>query len=258
MQRSRSLPFRTSPNVKHTRLFSQSPRNRPTPLFTQTITPADSSEEENSPPFASSHEPRPQSFQLTVSSTLHNAQSPDLDMDMGDSQPAASSPRRWLPHPLTPSPNASPRSLFPQQGTCKASSDTVQLGRLPTPIYGYFQQSVDARMDLDGGLGSTESRSQQEIDYENYVRRRRLPSPISEDEDMDYSTALAGGMMGRLDMNTANQDTPEPIKATQGSVAEKKGPFQRSGRMSFSMGVRASCDMCRMRVPGHSVHIFRT
>ncbi|MCJ1449860.1 hypothetical protein MMC28_000188 [Mycoblastus sanguinarius] len=262
-KRTRSLPFRTSSAFKHTRGFSQSSRNRPSPIFTQTITPADSSEEEASPPFASSYEPLLQpSSQLSMNSTLHIPECLDLDMDMTESQPPPS-PCSWVPRAPIPSPNASPCSLLPIQGSSKAmpsktSQDSSPFGRLPTPIYGHFQQSVDAKMDVDGGSEIAVARSQKEIDYENYVRRRRLPSPISEDEDMEFSTATAGGMMGRLAMSPANPYEHEKSAESTRSPAPKRPAPPQWGRMSFSMGVRANCEMCRMRVPGHSVHILRS
>ena len=95
-------------------------------------------------------------------------------------------------------------------------------------------------------------RSQQEIDYENYVRRRRQPTPISEDEDMDEATATTGGMMGRLAMDTDDFNGQQsPLKIAHGSFASPRG------RLSFSMGIRANCELCRNRVPGHSNHILR-
>ena len=107
-------------------------------------------------------------------------------------------------------------------------------------------------MDMGEDPENLIPRSQQEIDYENYVRRRRLPTPISEDEAMDEDTAMAGGMMGRLVMDTQKAyDQRLPLYTQRSSFALPRG------RLSFSMGIRADCQMCRDRVPGHSNHIFR-
>ncbi|CAF9921132.1 hypothetical protein IMSHALPRED_005091 [Imshaugia aleurites] len=264
-----TLPFRTSPNARHVRPLPQS-RSRPSPLFTQTITPADSSEEENSPPFQSTN----QAYQehqpsLSTSSTLQGTQSFDSDMDMTDSLPLVS-PRQWAPIPRTPSPTASPCTMEFQQSDSKQAQNSVMGGRLPTPIYGHFQRSIDAKLDMGGNTESHASRLQQEIDYDNYVRRRRLPTPIDEDEAMENSSAMSGDMMdlhlschsrrggvdytyhpsqflGSSENNFANQSTSEALSHA--------APLPR--KLSFSMGPRANCELCIRRVPGHSNHIFR-
>ena len=108
-------------------------------------------------------------------------------------------------------------------------------------------------MEMDEDSESIIPRSQREIDYENYVRSRRLPTPISEDEAMDEATATTGGMMGRLAMDADDFNSQQPsLKAPHGSFASPRG------RLSFSMGIRADCELCRNRVPGHSNHILRT
>ena len=121
---------------------------------------------------------------------------------------------------------------------------------MPTPIYGHFQQSIDAKMDMGEDPDNTISRTQQEIEYEKYVRRRRLPTPIDEDEIMDSSITISRSMM-----------EPEPQvtnKITWAPASSGFTPPARATRLSFSMGIRADCDLCRMKVPGHSNHIFRT
>lgn len=89
-------------------------------------------------------------------------------------------------------------------------------------------------------------RSLQEIEYEKHVRQRRLPTPIDEDEVMDSSIT-----MGRLQMDTEHY-YGHPITKTNGFPSQS-----RATRLSFSMGIRADCELCRMKVPGHSNHIFK-
>ncbi|KAL2049339.1 hypothetical protein ABVK25_010349 [Lepraria finkii] len=255
LQRSCNLPFRTSPTIKHVRTISQSPRKKPAPLFAQTITPAESSEEESSPPFERQPRPEPSS-QFGMTTTLQIQQNFIMDMDMMDCQPLAS-PRQWGMRALMPSPKASPRTVTPPspafKDPFKNPQNSVFGGRLPTPIYGHFQQSIDTKMEMDEDPESIIPRSQREIDYENYVRSRRLPTPISEDEAMDEATTTTGGMMGRLAMDTDDFNSQKPsLKAPHGSFASPRG------RLSFSMGIRADCELCRNRVPGHSNHILRT
>lgn len=273
-QQRSTLPFRTSPNTRHIRSISQS-RSRPSPLLTQTVTPADSSEEESSPPLQSTnqvyqqHDPT-----FSTNSTHHGDQSFDADMDMTDSLPLVS-PRQWAQMPRTPSPKASPCTMEFQQSDSKPTQNNAVGGRLPTPIYGHFQRSIDAKMDVGGNLESPASRLQQDIEYENYVRRRRLPTPIDEDEAMETSSQMSGNMMelhlsghrrrGGVDYtfhpsqilgSSENNFTYQSNSDTLSSSTSYAIPPPR--KLSFSMGPRANCELCIRRVPGHSNHIIRT
>jgi len=174
---------------------------------------------------------------------------------MTDSQPLGS-PRYLGRSSAIPSPTASPYNAISTHPTFrdpfKDYQNSASGGRLPTPIYGHFQQSIDAKMDMGEDPETIISRIQQEIEYEKYARRRRLPTPIDEDEIMDSSITL-----GRLAME------PEPCygqnftKMSWTSGSSAFAPPARATRLSFSMGIRADCDLCRMKVPGHSNHIFR-
>lgn len=268
-----TLPFRTSPNTWHIRHHSKS-HSRPSPLFTQTITPADSSEEENSPPFQPTNNAyQQQDPSFSTSSNLHRDQSFDSDMDMMDSLPLIS-PRQWAPPPCSPSPTASPCTMEFEHSDLKQTQNNLTGGRLPTPIYGHFQRSIDAKMDMGGNPETHASRLQQEVDYENYVRRRRLPTPIDEDETMDSSSAMSGDMMdlhlnghtrrGGVDythhrsqiLGSPENSAPfQSISDTLSSSADYGAPPPR--KLSFSMGPRANCELCIRRVPGHSNHIIR-
>lgn len=195
-------------------------------------------------------------------------------MDMTDSLPHVS-PRQWAQIPRTPSPKASPCTMEFRQSESKQTQNNVTGGRLPTPIYGHFQRSIDAKMDMDRNPESHASRLQQEVDYENYARRRRLPTPIDEDEAMETSSAMSGEMMdlrlsghsrrggvdytyypsqslGSLEYNFAYQSSSDSLMSSAGYAA----PLPR--KPSFSMGPRANCELCLRRVPGHSNHIVRT
>ncbi|KAK4695684.1 hypothetical protein P7C71_g2117, partial [Lecanoromycetidae sp. Uapishka_2] len=260
-EKQRTLPFRCSPNTKHIRPFSRSPRTRPTPLFTQTVTPADSEEEENSPPFASSHETQPEhSSQLATNIIADSGNSYDSDMDMMDSQPMAS-PRPWAYQVSMQTPHTSPCTIAPPQPvfreSCSGTSNSAFGGRLPTPIYGYFQQSIDLKMDTSENEETLLPRSQNEIEYGMYARRRRLPTPIDEDEPMDAPTSppmLSEAMFRRFAIgNDSHCNRQSPTQTTSGFAASPRG-----ARLSFSMGVRADCESCRNKVPGHSNHIFRS
>ena len=194
-------------------------------------------------------------------------------MDMTDSLPLVS-PRQWAQIPRTPSPKASPCTMEFQQSESKQVQNNVTSGRLPTPIYGHFQRSIDAKMDMGGNPESHASRLQQEIDNENYIRRRRLPTPIDEDEAME-SSGMSGDLMelhlnghsrrggvdytyhptqilGSSENNFSHQSTPDIFSSSAGYAALPPR------KLSFSMGPRANCELCIRRVPGHSNHIIRT
>lgn len=172
-----------------------------------------------------------------------------MDMDMTDSQ-LLSSPRYLGQTTAMPSPKASPCTVTTPppafRDPFKDHQASISGGRLPTPIYGHFQQSIDAKMDMGEDPENIVPRSQQEVEYEKYARRRRLSTPIDEDEVMDSSIT-----MGRLQMDIEHYHG-HPITKTNGLSSQN-----RTTRLSFSMGIRADCELCRMKVPGHSNHIFK-
>ena len=193
---------------------------------------------------------------------------------MTDSLPLVS-PRQWAQIPQTPSPKASPCTMEFQPSELKQTHINVTGGRLPTPIYGHFQRSIDAKLDMGGHPDGHASRLQQEIDYEDCVRRRRLPTPIDEDEAMENPSAMSGDMMdlrlsghsrrGGVDYtyhpsqilgSSENDFAYHSSSHTLFSSADYAVPVPR--KLSFSMGPRANCELCIRRVPGHSNHIFRT
>ena len=239
------LPFRTSPTIKHTRLFSQARRNAPKPLYTQTVTPADS-EEEPSPPFGPVDSMQsPQTLQPATSWGEEVNTQLDAAMDMGISKQPFASQHLDLDAMIL-SPKASPCSLLPPQAARLGLSDMSNGGRLPTPIYGHFQQSMDTPME--GTSLPVQTPSPSESEYEQMMRSRRLPTPISEDEAMDVfetpSEAMPEIPLSQL-RKPARFAPPLPYQSTKRS------------KPMFSMGFRADCEMCRDRVPGHYNHIFR-
>lgn len=220
------------------------------------MTPPDSSEEEDSPPFSrESH--LQSSYQLSINPLAQQPEQPfDLDMDMTDVQTVVSSPQ-WGQQASSSSPQASPRTVTPPSPGFKvpirSPHNAVFGGRLPTPIYGHFQQSIDAKMEMGEDPENIIPRSQQEIEYENYVMRRRLPTPITEDEAIAEFPTTTGGMTGHVSMSAyLHNGQQSSVRSPHGFVTSPRG------RLSFSMGFRADCEMCRNRVPGHTNHIFRT
>ncbi|KAL8989062.1 MAG: hypothetical protein Q9169_008444 [Polycauliona sp. 2 TL-2023] len=255
-KKPRALPFRTSPTTKHTTTFtqfasfSQAPRRLPQPLLTPALTPVETSEDEGElkNPFRSPL--RERSEQLTLNSTIRIEEPRDMDMDMDmDCSEPAESPQPWQSvESCQPSPcTIAPQTLFYNP------KEINQGGRIPTPIYGYFSQA-DKSMDTD--IPDTDDvPTQQEVAHDLFLRRRRLPTPISEDEAMDAPDGM-GGMLGRLEMGPKPAAAQIPFKTNKmwgpGSTTSAKG------KMSISMGYRADCDKCRMKVPGHYNHWIRS
>ena len=242
---SMTLPFRTSPTIKNTRFFSQSKRHTPKPLFTQTITPTDS-EEEDSPPFHSINKTDQQADAPEVTMGLGKDVNNQLNSIMDLSSPAQphTSPQLDLDAMMF-SPKASPCTLVPETSSRLGVPESVNGGRIPTPIYGHFQQNLDTAMD--DSPSSFQQPSPFDVEYEKNMRARRLPTPISEDEAMDTFDSPS----------EASEEMPyAPLR--QPSRFAPPLPYQspKRGKPMFSMGFRADCEMCRNRVPGHYNHIF--
>ncbi|KAL8872322.1 MAG: hypothetical protein Q9174_002029 [Haloplaca sp. 1 TL-2023] len=243
-KRLRALPFRTSPHSKHINTFSQSPRAIPPPLLTPALTPVETSEDEGERknPFRSPS--REKSEQLTLNSTITIEEPLDSDVDMDTSDPPQpqSSIESCQPSPCT---ITTPQTIFynPQE--------VNNGGRIPTPIYGHFNRA-ERRTDMVEPTENSQQ-AQQELAHDLFLRRRRLPSPISEDEAMDTPEGM-GGMMGKLDMGTRNSREGIPFKTNK--MWGGGSPVQK-GKMTISMGFRADCEKCRMRVPGHYNHWVR-
>ena len=189
-------------------------------------------------------------------------------MDMTDSLPLIS-PRQWDHVTHFSSPAASPCTMEFQPSEPKESQNNATGGRLPTPIWGHFQRSIDAKMDMGGNPENHRSRLQQVIEYENQMRGRRLPTPIDEDEAMDTPTAMSGDLMdlhlgghsrrGGVDYthrHSENDVAYQSISDTLSGSADYGPPPPR--KLSFSMGPKANCDSCFRRIPGHSNHITWT
>ncbi|KAI4111970.1 MAG: hypothetical protein LQ338_008339 [Usnochroma carphineum] len=233
LKRSCALPFRTSPTTKHTNTFSQSPRTIPRPLLTPALTPTETSEDEGElkNPFRSPT--REKSAQLTLNSTITIEEPRNFDMEIDSSQPA-DSPQPWR---SIESSQPSPCTIIPR--TLSYNPQEVNNGgRIPTPIYGHFNH-VDRSMEMETP-DQNYAQTQQEIAHDLFLRRR-LPSPISEDEAM-------GGMLGRLDMGSQS-----PFKTNK---MWGRGGFTK-GKMTISMGYRTDCEKCKWKVPGHYNHFVR-
>jgi hypothetical protein len=192
----------------------------------------------------------------------------DMDMDEDDfditSQPAQS-------------PNTS--NLFARPAMLNASlfgTDPAHAnGRIPTPMHSTFKRGGMNGLGYPtsgsaGGFGATSnsgfsvptlqaptSRKTNKQEPKD-DRSRRMPSPISEDEDIpDTPTAITESRLSRLSVSQADQMdmemsptalAPPPTPRTR----KRSGALTGQGR--YIMGFRADCEKCQQRVPGHYAH----
>lgn len=137
-------------------------------------------------------------------------------------------------------------------------------GRIPTPIHSSFAPFIRAEkatMHHDTDFADDEAM------VDKVRRGRRLPSPISEGE-ASPSGIVAG--FNDMQMEVESPSQPEHNKETptkKGHTRSKHSlrtwtgyggdPLGGGGmKRSFSMGYRADCEKCRLKVPGHFSHII--
>ncbi|EEH19735.1 hypothetical protein PABG_01994 [Paracoccidioides brasiliensis Pb03] len=199
----RPLPFRASPTSKHTTLFSQTHQFLSVDIL-PTITPVESSDDdENGTVSDMVLSPRSQMGRKDdmpfLSIRVQPSPDTDSDLEMTD-QPRSSNNFSPLSTGLTPSwpgnavPSPIPHHLITQ-------SLNISGGRTATPIYGHFttDMKVDAMSQRSDNANNNppsssavpaaasnpalpSSSSRDPTAGEDWSRRRRLPSPISEDE----------------------------------------------------------------------------
>jgi hypothetical protein len=143
-------------------------------------------------------------------------------------------------------------------------------GRIPTPIHPTFKRGSMSGMGypMSGSVGGVDTSHQPlpappvwngpRHDMED-ERSRRMPSPISEDDDIpDTPTALTQSQLSRLSFShasTADQMDTESLALPPTPRGRKRsGALTGMGR--FSMGYRDDCEKCRQRVPGHYSHFL--
>ncbi|CAG8977889.1 hypothetical protein HYALB_00001766 [Hymenoscyphus albidus] len=254
-RRTETLPHRQSPSLAQpvSPPFIYNTNYTSDPAVPPTITPADSDAEDKPP----SDEPR--SFFSPFSS---------------------SSPT----YTITQSNQGSP---FTSQGSSQLSdvamysddyemSDSVHLspgpfhsdpsrsisGRIPTPIHSSFAPYIRAEK---ASLNQDVEFADDEAVVDRIRRGRRLPSPISEGE---MSPSIILGSLSEMQMEVDTSSQPDKETPTKKGHQRSKHSLRNwtgfngelaggSGmKKSFSMGYRADCEKCRMKVPGHFSHII--
>jgi hypothetical protein len=218
--------------------------------------------------------PAQSAYKEAYAGPVHSSQLNDYDMDMDDddfdvrSQPCES-------------PFASSNFMRPAMlnaalfGTDQANAN----GRVPTPIHPTFKRSgmnglgfptsgsAGGVMANNNGLPlpsmqapMSRKASRPEFDDD---RSRRMPSPISEDEDIpDTPTALTQSQLSRLSFSQASPADQMDMETAPTALTLLPTPRgrKRSGALTgmgrFSMGYREDCEKCRQQVPGHYSHFL--
>lgn len=178
----------------------------------------------------------------------------DSDIDMGGCQP-----------PASPAPLNSQAASFANVPyiSSQESQNIFSGGRIPTPRWGHFR-CIDTSIDMIDAPIMTEIPSATHLEP-GYVhkQRRRLPSPISEDESMLFSaitvspSGVTKEMMNRLDERLDDSYSPTEDIPRVRPPAEATS-IQTRSKVKLLMGYRADCEKCRARVPGHYNHVIRT
>jgi hypothetical protein len=207
----------------------------------------------------------------------------DFDFVVGSPPPDSPAVNSFRPPPMRPA-KLDP-TLFGQD------SGRSNTGRIPTPMYPNFPASRGTAhstggigyptsgmaggigaMSLPGGLLSVPKEPilqtppvSKKQGYIEQDRSRRMPSPISEDEDLpDTPTAFAQSKLSRLtvasipehmDYETTEGEPPPPGVVTTPTTGRKRSGAL-SGRGKFSIGYRDDCEKCNQRVPGHFAHFL--
>ena len=268
-ERIKSLPIRSPPGSKPNAFFARA--YSPTPPFVPALlTPVESSDDDI-PSNDLNFEPGPlpqlddsNTSSDSTTSSFKVAIGDDGDMEMADSQPREfSSPRPWqrqrsndmLAPPNLPYLLDTHRRQGPE--------------RLPTPIYGHFNDS-DVNMDMSGASARSSTLLSpliREEDEPSWWRDYRPPSPVDTFGEVMTPVSQEGEMMGSLNVNTAGSNDlsrnkiPFPEFSNHG-YSTFDGQRERFGAESgapqsrrLTMGFRADCEKCIRRIPGHYSHI---
>ena len=156
--------------------------------------------------------------------------------------------------------------------------------RMPTPIQPSFAAQVRGQQHEWAGNGvqaesavspHTIPRTMATDESWNTVQQnnRRLPSPISECEDPMHASLRASSPTQGMEHPNAMEmeprsasvppemdpDSPGPSPERRGHTRHKHTintwTWQPGMKKSFSIGYRADCEKCRLKVPGHFNHI---
>ncbi|PSN67508.1 hypothetical protein BS50DRAFT_600867 [Corynespora cassiicola Philippines] len=246
----------------------------------EAMTPAQSVHSEDDSPASVQHDPIMMSSPRNVDYDMEMDEEDDFDMR---SQPPES--------PFMAS-STTPNFLRPAKlnsDLFSRDSPVNNTGRMPTPIYPNFQGGVMNGLGypssgLAGGMSMNmnsttvpsslptmmqpppQARKQSMTAQPDHDRGRRMPSPISEDDDIpDTPTTLTQSQLSRLSVSHAAQaqtldrmdaDMAPPLAVPPTPTRGRKRSGALTGMGRFSIGYRDDCEKCRQRVPGHYSHFL--
>lgn len=154
--------------------------------------------------------------------------------------------------------------------------------RMPTPIQPSFSSQVRGGSSNDQRMPRS---MEHQADWQTVQNNRRLPSPISECDDSmnsqpmglqptvpDHCEHLANDSQPPSPHNMEHPNAmmgverPHPDPEGDSASPNRKGhmrskhtidtwTWQPGMKRSFSIGYRADCEKCRLKVPGHFNHI---
>ncbi|CZT48261.1 uncharacterized protein RSE6_08934 [Rhynchosporium secalis] len=262
-RRIAALPHRQSPKINQQTSSAFALENNYASNYTSqpappTITPADSDSEDAAA--AASAEPRsffsPYSSPATAGLMQIGSPSPLLDSfesHTTQSTQMSDAPSYTDEFEMTDSIHMSP-------GPFQSDTSPSISGRIPTPIHSSFARFVRAEKTAVHCEGDDEAL------VDRFRRGRRLPSPISEGETSP-SVIVAGfeDMQMEVEFPSSEIDPDKETPTKKGHTRSKHSLRNWTGygselnggmKRSFSMGYRADCEKCRMKVPGHFSHII--
>lgn len=220
-----------------------------------------------SPPATSHANPPTLTQEHTWGGPVQSSQWSDMDysMDM-DEDDSQSDVRSQPPESPFGGQFFRPPTLNPSSSLL---SDHNSTGRIPTPIHPTFNRGGMNGLGYPtsgaaGGMTSTTHPplTVRKTRQDPTDRSRRMPSPISEDEDIpDTPTALTQSQLSRLSVSHANADEMETEGTPPLALPPTPKGRKRSGALTgapgkFTMGYRDDCEKCRLRVPGHYSHFL--
>ncbi|KAF2133608.1 hypothetical protein P153DRAFT_373190 [Dothidotthia symphoricarpi CBS 119687] len=195
----------------------------------------------------------------------------DMDMDMDDDEADTRS------QPTEDSPFGGNSFMRPPMLNTSLSAPSMHnTSRIPTPIYPNFHRAGMNGLGFPNNNNNSPpsthppphaqpawQAARHDLDDD---RTRRMPSPISEDEDLAGSPIeLTQSQLSRLSVSFDDMDTATDAVETCSPPAAAAPPTPRSGRKRSGaltgsgrlvMGYREDCEKCRLRVPGHYSHFL--
>ncbi|KAG9245623.1 hypothetical protein BJ878DRAFT_541111 [Calycina marina] len=143
-------------------------------------------------------------------------------------------------------------------GPFHSNVSTTLTGRIPTPIHSQFSASIRAEKPTRPRFLARDGTME-----DRFMRNCRLPSPISEGEPSPAT--ITGFKEMSMDVDHV-EETPTKKGHHRSkhslrqwnsySGLESNGPATPGIKRNFTIGYRADCEKCRIKVPGHNAHII--